>query len=461
MRETMIDPPMFFAASSRWAPRGLANSCKFPVNRDRTDAAMPLRWDMERNVQLPGAASGVLFEAAALTSREVLTLVVCALGLAIDLIEISIGNALSPLFSASPYRLDRWDLSWVLSSVYAGAVIGSPLIGRMAERWGLHNALRALVLWFAGTATLCALSPSPFWLGFSRLLSGIALGAYPPIMIAYLAQILPPRLRGGLVFAASGLAYLGTPCAIFLLRTATVSQPLGIAPWRWPFAFAAITAMGITLLARRLPAARSAGSSQVPEIQPAGTLRLRRRFWLIATIFSLWPWASVAFPIVTGPALLGRGVGLNDTLLYVGLSTFGPTLGTLITGPLIDRIERRASVVLFAALLLVSAVLFVNVRAPAAVVTAAFMFNMGVALYTPAMMVYGAELFPTTSRASATSTAWALNRLSAALVPAAVVPLLQVSSPESVVNAVLAVLALIIALVLAFGPGGKAGHGVE
>ena len=50
-------------------------------------------------------------------------------------------------------------------------------------------------------------------------------------------------------------------------------------------------------------------------------------------------------------------------------------------------------------------------------------FSAGVAVYTPIMTMYGAEILPMAVRASATSLAWAGNRLAAVMVPLVVLPL--------------------------------------
>jgi MFS family permease len=59
---------------------------------------------------------------------------------------------------------------------------------------------------------------------------------------------------------------------------------------------------------------------------------------------------------VGGPA---RHVRQHVSLLGVGLATFGPSIGTFALGPLMDRIERRTTLVLFALMMLGSATGFI------------------------------------------------------------------------------------------------------
>ena len=58
-----------------------------------------------------------------LTRLHLVAAFACALGLGGDLMEMSLGNALSAVFSAAPYHMDARRLSWLIAAVFAGAVI--------------------------------------------------------------------------------------------------------------------------------------------------------------------------------------------------------------------------------------------------------------------------------------------------------------------------------------------------
>jgi putative MFS transporter len=394
-----------------------------------------------------------------LSRAQFLAVSICALGLGVDLLELSLGNALATLFSAPPYQLSGFSLGWILSGVFLGAILGAPILGRLANRVGLQRMLRGLLLGLAVTAALCAASPEPRWLGAARVLSGLVLGPYPPLMIAYLAQILPPRQRGALIFAASGVAYLGPPAGVFLLRSLSGTAPLGLDSWRWPFAVSAALALCVGIAATWLPPASTGQHSSDSTTTTAPADQHRARFALTATLYFLSPWATVAFPLLTGPILLHRGLSLQDSLLHVGLATFGPIIGTFALGPLMDRIQRRTSLVLFALLMLVSAVGFIAL--PYAVVTTVtvVLFSTGVALYTPALTMYGAELFPYRSRAAATATAWALNRLAACVAPFVLIAVFGSSAMVLIGSVSIALIASV--LILWTAPSGSTGKALE
>lgn len=434
-------------------------------------------------------------DALPLTRLHVLAAAICAIGFGIDLAEISLGNALSAVFSAPPYGLAPLRLAWVLSGVYVGAVIGAPLAAWVSGRRGLGRALGWLLLWLAITSWLVALGSNATWLGAFRALSGIALGAYPPLMIAYLTEIAPPGLRGRLIFFTCAAAYLVPPAAVLTIRWLTPLTPLGIDAWRWPFVVGGGCALGAAMGFRFLPesprwlgANRTMATAdsacrefeQSPALQrgagahlnttgreSTGAARwlpqrkLRRPLLFVASMYSLHPWGTSAFPLLTGPVLLERGVKLTDTLLYIAMGAVGPAIGTLLGGVWVDRLDRRVALVGCATLMLVCAIIFFSAHAPVGLLFAVVMFGVGVALYTPAMTVYGAELFPTRSRTRSTATAWAFNRIASALVPVLLLPLLHAEGPLTLSVIVCVALTASALLVTVCGPPGATSASLE
>ena len=443
----------------------------------------------------PSSDVAARMNALPLTRLHVLAAMICAVGFGIDLAEISLGNALSAVFSAAPYRLSPLPLAWILSGVYVGAVIGAPLVARVSERCGLGRALQWLLLWLAMTSWLVAAGSNAAGLGTFRALSGIALGAYPPLMIAYLTEIAPPRLRGRLIFFTCAVAYLAPPIAVLVIRGLTPLTPLGIEGWRWPFIAGGVcalaAAMGFKLIPesprwllaqRALTTADAAcrkferspalhrGAHVHRESPPHGSMErkpllprrhLKRPLPFIASLYVLHPWATAAFPLLTGPVLLERGLKLTDTLLLIAMGAVGPAVGTWLGGLWVDRLDRRVTLLGCAALMLLCVILFFGAHLSAGLLLAVMLFGVGVALYTPAMTLYGAELLPTRSRTRTTANAWAFNRLAAALVPILLLPLLHAAGPLALCAIVCAALTASALLVSLLGPAGATAAAVQ
>jgi len=427
-----------------------------------------------------------------------LAALLCALGFGIDLLEITVTNALSAVFSAPPHSLSATVLSWLLASVYIGAVIGAPLVGRVADRRGLRSALCGCLLWLGCTSLLAFTRSRPWEFGVFRFLSGIALGAYPPLMIAYLTAIAPAAYRGLMIFWVCSLAYLAPPFGIFIVSWLTPLHPFDIAGWRWPFAFGGLAALiasfgfmwlpesprwllmlGRTEAAEQiclsiersrrllLPILLSPRSRLHPPAStarrdlPPGGEKIKGRLMFVVGLYFLQPWAMVAFPLLTGPMLLKRGFRLTDALLYIAWATFGPAVSTFFAGPVIDRLDRRVSLVLTCGFMLLAVSAFFYSDQPLLLTGAILAFTTGVAVYTPLMTTYGAELFPISKRASLTTLAWAGNRLAAVLVPLSVLPLFVAYGPLAVgweVSAALLATGLLIAV---YGPRASAGEAIQ
>src|SRR5882757_5038071 len=179
--------------------------------------------------------------------------VLCALGLLFDVVEAALGNALSAVFSTAPYHVSSYQLSLLLGSVFAGGAIGAPILGWFADRHGRRLALSAALLVLAATSLIAATSRDVTWLTAFRVLSGLALGAYPPLMVAYLSDVLPPSRRGMLILITGAIGFLGAPAVIFLIRWLTPMEPFGVDAWRWALILGSIGAAVVGALFRMLP----------------------------------------------------------------------------------------------------------------------------------------------------------------------------------------------------------------
>jgi len=421
------------------------------------------------------------------TRLHVAVVAACGIGLALDTFEISFGSILAAFFSTPPQRLPSVQLSTLLGAVYVGAVVGAPLVGWVADRWGRRNALIGVLLWIAIMSMAAAFSESVLTLTVFRALAGIALGAYPPIAISYMADVVPPRSRGMLMFGGLSLATLGPPAAVFLVRSVPPAMPWGSEAWRWGLLAGACGGVVIAALFACLPesprwlAARGkpsdadamfrrfefsrlmtrlafrANGSQAVTVHSLGVEKHTRqaRHWVcVGGLFVLSPWSTATFPVLVGAVLGQKGFNLSDTLLYLGLGTLGPFVGTLLTATVVDRIERRLTLAACALAMVAAGFGFVASKNPVFLVGAIAVFNLFASLYLQSLNVYGAEYFSTERRASAMSAAWALNRIGAALSPLLLVPMLREAGPVPMF-AVTAATLLTSVVVLAFAPAGR------
>ena len=446
-----------------------------------------------------------------LTPLHVGIAVLCGLGLVIDVAELSLNGALSVVFSTPPNRMEPFALGLLVASVFLGAAVGAPLLGRLADRHGRRLTLRLSLVVVAVPSFAAALGPDGAWLTTCRFAAGLALGAYPPLMTAYLTDVLPPRWRARIILIAVSIGVLGWPAVIFAVRWLSPIAPLGLEGWRWSLigAGAAAAAMawafrhvpesprwlavagrpaeaeracrrfedaaGIAAVARggvgeaaRGPALQSGREAATAGRAAAGAAAIDTRlpdgYWqrvtLIATVYLLRAWPTIGFPTVAGAMLVVKGWGAGDSLLFVGIAGFGASFGALAASFVVDRFERRTALTLCSLAMVGFGIAFAASDTALGLVVAGTAFNVVGAIYGPVLSVYAAELFPTARRATATATAWGANRLGSALAPLALLPLLAVGGPMAVLATIALATGLNLVLILAFGPRGFAGRPV-
>ncbi len=432
-----------------------------------------------------------------LTSLHIKIIILCTAGLAVDIGEVALSNTFSAIFLSPPYSAPRDSISLLLGAVFAGGAVGAPLFGWFADRHGRRTALQLSLLVLVVSSLAVALSPSIGWMTLFRFISGLALGGYPPLTAAYLADLLPPQRRGTNMMLCAAFAFLGAPALIFLIRWLTPLAPLGIEGWRWALvvaaAFSAVTAAlfhGVPESPRWLAAVgRNEEAEQsfrrfqtamrtlaepfsyVPT-KPERAVAVAtddatrpqpyvRRAIFLAALYGLGPWATIGFPLLSATVMLQKGFRVADSLLFAGLSMLGPTIGITILAFFFDRIERRIALMLCAATLVVLGLAFDFGSTLTLLVLLGFSFNLASAAYSALLSIYGAELFPTDRRAFATSAGWAVGRIVAAFVPIVLLPLLATQGPIAMFGVITIVLVVSILLIALAGPPGRARKPVE
>ncbi|WP_069306128.1 MFS transporter [Methylobrevis pamukkalensis] len=310
---------------------------------------MDLRTPAARTLPQSAAAPvGIGMDVLPLTALHLVVVVIAAFGFAFDMMEVALGNVLSAVFSAPPYSVAPGELSLLLSAMYVGAIPGALSAGWFADRFGRRTVLVAVLLLLATTSIAAAASRGIEELIVARMASGLALGAYPPLIIAFLTDLMPARRRGLLIMTVSGLAATGPMAMIFLVRWLTPIEPLGIEAWRWAFLLGSAGSLVVAIAFFYLPEsprwlsakgraaeaeaalarfrhARPIGAAECPLPAASGASPERiedtpfdwPRFSRLGFIYFAAPWATVAFPVLMGAVLIERGFKLSDSLFYV------------------------------------------------------------------------------------------------------------------------------------------------
>jgi putative MFS transporter len=333
-----------------------------------------------------------------------------------------------------------------------------------------------------------AFSTGPTMLVVSRFMAGLGIGSEPPIADTYLGDLLPPKQRGKYTAWAYTLSFGGVPLAGFLAHWLVPTAPLGFDGWRWMFIVGALGAIVVFGLRTQLPEsprwlesvgrtteaeavvarfeeqARAAGNAlPEPAVEaPASTERAtvgelfvppyRRRTLMMAVFHLFQTWGYYGFGTLAPIVLVAKGYPIVESLQFSAVTFLGYPLGSALSVPLVERIERKHLVIGAALGMAAFGLAFGYAASTAAIVVCGFVYTIISNVFSNAYHIYQAEVFPTRLRATAASSTYSLSRLSSGLMPFILLPLLQRGGAAALFT-VVAVALVIVALDIAlFGP---------
>jgi MFS transporter, putative metabolite:H+ symporter len=411
--------------------------------------------------------------------------VTIGLGLLFNLYEIFLAGLLGSAL-AKEFHLSSPLVSLLLSSVFLGMFVGALTLGRLADRLGRRCSFLISVGVYSAFSLLAAFSVDPVMLVVARFLAGLGIGATPAVSDTYLGDLLPPRHRGRYTAWAYTLSFLGVPLAGFLGGWLVSTTPLGLPGWRWIFMIGALGAVFVFLLRNGLPEsprwlesvgrtaeaesvvarfeaqARAAGA-ELPE--PAadqvaspetGKVRnlfvapYRRRTLMMAVFHVLQTWGYYGFGTLAPLVLVAKGYPVAQSLLFSALAYIGYPVGSAISLPIVERVERKHLVVGSVLGMAGFGLAFGYANSTWVIVVCGFLYTVISNLFSNAFHIYQAEIFPTQLRGTAVGGTYSLSRLSSGLMPFILLPLLHNSGSGTlfaVVGAALVVVALDIGLI--------------
>ena len=139
---------------------------------------------------------------------------------------------------ALPFLRQSWGLTTgqqelVTTAVLVGAVLGALSSGRITDIVGRKKVIIVTSLIFAAGSILTGAAPSMWFLVFSRILLGVAIGISSFAVPLYISEISPTRVRGAMVSSFQLMITIGIVASYFSdLAFADESNPFS---WRWMF----------------------------------------------------------------------------------------------------------------------------------------------------------------------------------------------------------------------------------
>jgi putative MFS transporter len=412
--------------------------------------------------------------------------VAVGLGLFFEFYEVFLAGVLSTVL-VKQFHLSDALLPAVLASTFVGMFLGALLLGRMADRFGRRGAFLLNLSLYAVFSFIGAFSPNPFMLMTTRFIAGVGLGAEPPLADTYLTDLLPIKSRGRFIAWAYTLAFLGVPVVGFLANSLAQHTWLGIPGWRWMFVIGAVGAGLVFLLRRGLPESprwlASAGRNDeadaivtrfedeatatvgaLPEParggseEDSGAVRslfgpkLRRRTSMMVVFHILQTFGYYGFGTLVPLVLTAKGFPISKSLLFTALTFIGYPIGSALSLPLVERIERKFLVIGGVLAMAVLGVAFGYSSTTALILVFGFLYTAVSNVFSNAYHIYQAEIFPTRLRSTASSGTYSLSRLATAAMPFVLVPLLHGAGANALFAVVAACMVVVALDVAVLGP---------
>jgi MFS transporter, putative metabolite transport protein len=325
----------------------------------------------------------------------------------------SIGLALVTL--TPRFHLDALATGVIGAATLFGILVGAPLFGHFTDRYGRRILMIADLCTFVIVAVLQIFVTNLWELVGLRFVLGLAIGADYPIATAIIAEFMPARVRGAALSAVEAVWFLGAAVAYAagyaLLKTGPDS-------WKWILASPAIFAAAGLLLRTVAPespmwlAARQTGELQrvsfatMFSAEFRGAVAFVSTMWLLQVVplFAIYTYAPTVLAMLH---LNGKGSPAGSIAVTAAFA-----LGALVAMPLIEWWGRRPICITGFA---VAAVAFglLPFLGGITIVIAFLAYALAMGAATVLELVYPAELFPTSIRASATGFAAAVSRVGA------------------------------------------------
>ncbi|MDQ0189378.1 MFS transporter [Alicyclobacillus cycloheptanicus] len=413
---------------------------------------------------------------------------IIGLGLFFELYDVYLSGVLGSVISEQ-FHISGVTQSLLLGSSFLGMFLGAIFLNRMADVIGRRKAFMFNLLIYSVFTFLCAFSPNVSLLVLFRFLAGFGIGAEAPLCDTYLSEILPSYRRGTIMVWAYTLQFCSMPVEGLLARW-IVPTNVGMAGWRWMFIIGSLGAVFAWALQQFLPesprwlesvgrkseaekimvrfekhltASQRVDIADLPpavlappqEKLPVSTLfiaQFRRRTILLWVFQILQTFGYYGFGTLVPLVLAQKGFDVHSSLTYTTLTFIGYPVGSLISLPIVERIQRKWLIVGTAFCMGAFGILFGISNSPALIIIFGFLYTLVSNIFSNAYHIFQVEIYPTSIRATASGAGYSLSRLSSGLMPFVLLPLLQTSGATAMFSVVAIAMVIVMIDIGGFAP---------
>ncbi|MVU76331.1 MFS transporter [Nocardia sp. ET3-3] len=376
------------------------------------------------------------------------------MGLFFDLYELFLAGTITGVLKQQ-LHLSTYELSGILASAFGGQFLGALVLGRLSDVYGRRRMFMVNIGVYAGFTLLGAFSPNVWFLMATRALAGLGIGAEMTLSDTYLSETMPARVRGRMIAVAYTLGFCAVPAVGFLARWLVPLHPFGIDGWRWLFVFGGLGAALVFVARRHMPESPHWEARQERNRVPFSEILrkpFRGRTALFSAVMILQVFGYYGFGTLAVLVLQHKGFTVVNSLGYLAITYLGYPLGSLLAIPLMERVERKYLVMGSAAAMAVFGLIFGFANAVPLILLSGGLFTLASNVFSDAIHTYLPESFPTSVRGTASGTTYSLSKLSTAVQPFLLLPLLDHRGPGTVFTVITVALLVMVALLAVWGP---------
>lgn len=408
---------------------------------------------------------------------------------------LSLGDTadLNVLAYAAPAMRSHWGLSIgqignLTSLSMLGMFLGALIGGRLSDRFGRKRLIIAGSVLYAAASILCGVASNFAVLGVFRTLSGIGIQTVIGVLIVYVAEMYPARVRGRCQAGSLAIGLLGVPLIAFLAK---LIIPLSPDAWRWVFVLGAVglipAIIGLFLLPESARWLVTAGRPEEADrivnrlegqyhgaLPPAGPVPVTasalapapmasvpgrrladlfrgslRRATIVTTLTTVFGIvAFYGFSSWVPTLLVARGYSVGTALTISTVLSIAPPFGALAAMLVTDRWERKYVVAGFSVAIAVLMVIFALTGALWLTIAAGFLISLFLQSSAVTLYAYMPDVFPTRLRGFGSGLSNGIGRL-AAVGGAALVAAIYAAAGFGAVFLTTAAFSAVTALVIA------------
>lgn len=410
---------------------------------------------MTKAVPAPSIAARLDRLPASPTMWKLVTLL--SLGAFFEIYDLLMTGYVSPgLIAAGVFREGHQalfglsDQATFASVTFAGLFVGTIGFGSVADRFGRRAVFTWALLWYAAATAIMAAQDTANGIFLWRFIAGLGLGVEMITIDAFIAELVPRKVRGRAFAFSQGVMFCAVPTVAFLSWVLTPLSPLGIEGWRWVVLFPVIGAVLVWWIRRGLPESprwlvqhgRSIEAEAVvarletvveketgkplpppePGIQDevhakgefADLMRPphRKRIVMLAVFNFFQTIGFFGFGNWVPKLVADQGVTVADSLQYAFVIALAYPIGPFLFTLFADRYERKHQIVAAALGTATFGLIFSQQSAALAIIGLGAAITLSNNLLSYAYHAYQAEVFPTRIRARAVGFVYAFSRLS-------------------------------------------------